>query len=249
MTQASVTVDKSGERVQRMFGQIADRYDLMNHLLSGGVDIYWRSYTVKKVAPSEESPILDVCTGTGDLAIAYWRAAGRKVPVFGTDFTPRMIELADEKFAKLSASQSGDDARIDFRVADTQHLPFEDNTFQIVSVAFGLRNVADTRVGLKEMLRVCQQGGRVAVLEFSNPTFPGLAGLYRWYFKNVLPRIGQLFAKNSEGAYSYLPQSVTEFPCGQELAGIMSECGMQNVTFTPLTFGIATLYVGHKPVN
>ena len=249
MSEATMTVDKSGERVQRMFGQIADRYDLMNHLLSGGVDIYWRSYTVRKVAPNGNSPILDVCTGTGDLAIAFWNGAKRQVPVFGTDFTPRMIELADQKFEKITSQQSGEHEAIDFRVADTQQLPFEDNTFQIVSVSFGLRNVADTRDGLREMIRVCEPGGRVAVLEFSNPTMPGLAGMYRWYFKNVLPRLGQLFAKNSEQAYSYLPQSVTEFPCGQELADVMTECGLENVTFKPLTFGIATLYVGQKPAS
>lgn len=246
MINLTVSVDKTGERVQRMFGQIAQRYDLMNHLLSGGVDIYWRSYTVRKVPPSNDSPILDVCTGTGDLAIAYWKASGQRVPVFGTDFTPEMLHLARQKFSKLASS---DHSSIEFLEADTQQLPFESNRFQVVSVAFGLRNVADTRVGLREMLRVCEPGGKVAVLEFSNPSLPGLAGFYRWYFRNVLPRIGQLFARNTEGAYSYLPQSVTEFPCGQELADIMSECGMSNVSWTPLTFGIATLYVGHKPMS
>ncbi|QDT33518.1 bifunctional demethylmenaquinone methyltransferase/2-methoxy-6-polyprenyl-1,4-benzoquinol methylase UbiE [Thalassoglobus polymorphus] len=249
MSEATMTVDKSGERVQRMFGQIADRYDLMNHLLSGGVDIYWRSFTVKKVAPQNDSPILDVCTGTGDLALTYWKAGNKQIPVFGTDFTPEMLERARTKFDKLSAAEKQTTAEVQFQEADTQELPFDDNMFQIVSVAFGLRNVADTRAGLQEMLRVCEPGGRVAVLEFSNPTMPGLAGGYRWYFKNVLPRLGQLFAKNSEQAYNYLPQSVTEFPCGQELVDIMTECGMINASFIPLTFGIATLYVGEKPSN
>ncbi|WP_417848952.1 bifunctional demethylmenaquinone methyltransferase/2-methoxy-6-polyprenyl-1,4-benzoquinol methylase UbiE [Thalassoglobus sp.] len=247
MSEATMTVDKSGERVQRMFGQIADRYDLMNHLLSGGVDIYWRSFTVKQVAPQNDSPILDVCTGTGDLALTYWKAGKKQIPVFGTDFTPEMLERARAKFDKLSSAEKQTTAEVQFQEADTQQLPFDDNMFQIVSVAFGLRNVADTRAGLKEMLRVCEPGGRVAVLEFSNPTMPGLAGGYRWYFKNVLPRLGQLFAKNSEQAYNYLPQSVTEFPCGQELVDIMTECGMINASFIPLTFGIATLYVGEKP--
>ena len=246
MSEATMTVDKSGERVQRMFGQIAQRYDLMNHMLSGGVDIYWRSYTVKKVPPRNDSPILDVCTGTGDLALTYWKAGKKEIAVHGTDFTPQMLEIAREKFKKQSSSTE-ENAAVEFQEADTQQLPFEDNLFQIVSVAFGLLNVADTRLGLKEMLRVCEPGGRVAVLEFSNPTFPGLAGGYRWYFKNVLPRLGQLFASNSEQAYDYLPQSVTEFPCGEELTKIMEECGMENVSFTPLTLGIATLYVGQKP--
>lgn len=246
MSEAVLTVDKSGERVQRMFGQIAERYDLMNHLLSGGVDIYWRSYTVKQVPPEGTAPILDVCTGTGDLAMTYWKAAKKTIPVTGTDFTPEMLDIARSKYQRLSHGQAEELARIEFREADTQQLPFADNLFQIVSVAFGLRNVSDTRAGLLEMLRVCQPGGRVAILEFSNPTMPGFAGMYRWYFKNVLPRLGQLFARNAEHAYNYLPQSVTEFPCGQELADIMRECGMEQVRFIPLTFGIATLYVGHK---
>lgn len=247
MSDATTTVDKSGERVQRMFGQIAERYDLMNHTLSGGVDIYWRSYTVRRVAPQGDAPILDVCTGTGDLALTYWKAARKRVPVIGTDFTAQMLDIARLKFERQQRSHNGSAAAVEFIQADTQQLPFESDRFQIVSVAFGLRNVAETSAGLKEMLRVCQPGGRIAVLEFSNPTMPGLAGMYRWYFKNVLPRIGQLFARNSEQAYDYLPQSVTEFPCGQELADMMTKCGMEQVTFTPLTFGIATLYVGYKP--
>lgn len=249
MNEAAVaTVDKSGERVRKMFGEIASRYDLMNHVLSGGVDIYWRSYTVRTVAPAGTAPILDVCTGTGDLALAYWKQGQGRIPVFGTDFTPEMLDLAREKFGKQRRPAGTDhEATVEFREADTQHLPFADNTFQIVSVAFGLRNVSDTRAGLREMIRVCQPGGRIAVLEFSQPTMPGLAGLYRWYFKNILPRVGQLFARNNEQAYNYLPESVSEFPCGKALADIFAECGLDQVTFTPLTFGIATLYVGHKP--
>jgi demethylmenaquinone methyltransferase/2-methoxy-6-polyprenyl-1,4-benzoquinol methylase len=228
-----------------MFGQIADRYDLMNHLLSGGIDILWRNFTVRHVPPENDAPILDVCTGTGDLAIAYWRAAAKRVPVVGTDFTPRMLELARLKFARLP--KTPDEAGIEFLEADTQQLPLPDDRFQIVCVAFGLRNVSDTRAGLKEMLRVCQPGGRVAVLEFSQPTFPVLAGMYRWYFRHVLPRVGQVFARNTEDAYSYLPASVSEFPSGQALAEVMTQCGLTNVQFTPLTLGIATLYVGRKP--
>lgn len=248
MSEVTMSVDKSGERVQRMFGQIAERYDLMNHLLSGGVDIYWRSFTVRTAPPEGTAPILDVCTGTGDLAFAYWKSGNRQIPVEATDFTPEMLDIARSKYSRIVPEEEKNKvAAIRFQQADTQELPFADNSFQIVSVAFGLRNVADTRQGLEEMLRVCQPGGRVVILEFSNPSMPGLAGLYRWYFKNVLPRLGQLFAKNSEQAYNYLPQSVTEFPCGKELTEIMTECGMEETQFTPLTFGIATLYIGRKP--
>ena len=252
MTESTIApqrgVDKSGDRVRRMFGEISQRYDLMNHLLSGGIDIYWRSYTVKKVPPVGTAPILDVCTGTGDLALTYWNAGKRNIPVFGTDFTPEMLEIARKKVSKVTGTENPG-ARIEFSEADTQQLPFPDNQFQIVSVAFGLRNVSDTQAGLREMVRVCQPGGSIAVLEFAQPTLPGLAGMYRWYFKNILPRVGQLFAKNREEAYHYLPASVSEFPCGQALVEIMGECGLHHVTYTPLTFGIAALYVGQKSTS
>jgi len=254
-------VDKSGERVRKMFGEISRRYDLMNHLLSGGIDIYWRRVAVRQAPPQGTAPILDVCTGTGDLALAYWKAvhsqkthssAGHEqgtqgqATVTGTDFTPEMLEIARQKAARVIPAT---ELPIQFLEADTQQLPFPDDQFQIVSVAFGLRNVSDTRAGLLEMQRVCQPGGQVVVLEFSQPTLPGLAAFYRWYFRNVLPRIGQLFARNQEDAYNYLPQSVSEFPSGQQLADLMHSCGLQNVRFQPLTFGIATLYIGTKPAG
>ncbi|HEY0981457.1 MULTISPECIES: bifunctional demethylmenaquinone methyltransferase/2-methoxy-6-polyprenyl-1,4-benzoquinol methylase UbiE [unclassified Schlesneria] len=244
----SATVDKSEARVRQMFGEISGRYDLMNHVLSGGVDYYWRAQTIRKVAPSGTAPILDVCTGTGDLALAYWKAGRGKIPVMATDFTPEMLKIAEGKRDRQFGKQIAEGAAsLTFREADTQQLPFEDNQFQIVSVAFGLRNVTNTEVGIREMTRVCQPGGRVAILEFSMPTNPMFNFVYRNYFKHVLPRIGQLFAKNKQSAYEYLPASVSEFPYGKELADKLESCGLTKVTFTPLTFGIATLYVGEKP--
>ncbi len=239
-----MSVDKSGTRIRRMFGEISGRYDFLNHFLSGGTDIYWRWQTVRRVAPDGNAPILDVCTGTGDLAIAYWKKARGQTRVVGTDFTHEMLVIARQKIAKLGSNAN---SQMAFLEADTQHLPFEDNQFQIVSVAFGLRNVADTLAGLKEMTRVCRSGGRVAVLEFSMPTNRMFCAVYRWYFRNVLPRIGQLLARNSEAAYNYLPQSVSAFPQGAELAGIMQQAGLSECTWVPLTFGIATLYIGRKP--
>lgn len=248
----TAVVDKSGDRVRQMFGEISGRYDFLNHLLSGGTDYYWRWRTVRAVPPRGAAPILDVCTGTGDLAIAYWKKGRGEVPVIGADFTPEMLDIARKKFAatksklarsSLAGSRTAD---ITFQEADTQSLPFDDNRFQIVSVAFGLRNVSDTRAGLNEMIRVCQPGGRVAVLEFSLPGNRLLRGLYLWYFRNVLPKIGQWLARNRQSAYNYLPASVSEFPYGQQLADIMTDCGLTNVTWTPLTFGVATLYVGEK---
>ena len=140
-------VDKSGSRIRQMFGEIAGRYDFMNHFLSGGTDIYWRWKTVRLARPENGDPILDVCTGTGDLAFAWRKKAGTETPVFATDFTHGMLKLAEKK------RQQRD---VVFMEADTLHLPFEDDTFQVVSVAFGLRNVASTIGGLEEMARVCR---------------------------------------------------------------------------------------------
>lgn len=239
-------IDKSGQRVQKMFGEIAPRYDLMNHVLSGGTDFYWRWYTIRKASPQGDAPILDVCTGTGDLAFAYWKRGKKSIPVTGTDFTPEMLDLAREKYAQKYRTEKTD-ASVEFIQADTQQLPFDDDRFQIVSVAFGLRNVADTIKGLKEMTRVCQPGGRVVILEFSLPANRLLRGMYSWYFRNVLPKIGQFFAQNKQDAYKYLPETVSAFPYGQQLATLLEQAGLEKVKFIPLTFGIATLYIGYKP--
>ena len=237
-----VKVDKSNQRVQRMFGQIASNYDRMNHLLSMNVDRYWRWRTVRKVSPSGDAPILDICTGTGDLAFAYCRKAGGRVPVFSADFTREMLQIGEKKKRRKSIYQN-----VRFIEADAQQLPFDDDTFQIVSVSFGLRNISDTDRGLREMARVCQPGGKVAVLEFSKPGSQPFKAFYDFYMNRILPKIGQFFAKNEEEAYSYLPESVSEFPDGQRLVDRMHGNGMINGRYYPLTGGIATLYVAEKP--
>ena len=239
------TVDKSGQRVRRMFGEISSRYDFMNHFLSGGVDYYWRWKTVRTIPPTGDEPVLDVCTGTGDLAFSWWKKAGGRVPVFGSDFTREMLDLANEKLGRKKIKP--DQKPITFVEADTQQLPFPADHFQIVSVAFGLRNVSDTDAGLKEMIRVCKPGGSVVVLEFSLPKNRVFRSVYLWYFKNVLPKLGQLLARNKQSAYNYLPDSVSEFPHGKALADRMENCGLETVKWKPLTFGISTLYYGRKP--
>lgn len=245
-------VDKSGGRVRRMFGEIAPRYDLLNHLLSLNVDRYWRWRTVRLVPPQTKgaspAPLLDLCTGTGDLAIAYYRAARGRVSVVGADFCPEMLALALPKGQSVVQKVASDAPHggLTWREADAQQLPFDDNQFQIVSVAFGLRNVADTDRGLAEMVRVCRPGGKVAVLEFTIPRWQPLKGLYGFYFRHVLPRIGQLLMRNNSAAYEYLPQSVGEFLQYEALAQRMQNAGLKNVTFHPLTLGLATLYVGEK---
>jgi demethylmenaquinone methyltransferase/2-methoxy-6-polyprenyl-1,4-benzoquinol methylase len=188
------------------------------------------------------APILDVCTGTGDLAFAYRRKAPADVAVVGSDFTYEMLAIARRK-----QGESSPNGRLSFIEADAQALPFTGEQFQIVSVAFGLRNVADTRRGLREMTRVCRPGGRVAVLEFSQPQSRLFGALYRFYFRHVLPRIGQWVSGSRLDAYHYLPESVGEFPCGARLAAMMEECGLVDVHYRPLTFGIATLYWGTRP--
>ena len=234
-------VDKSADRIRRMFGEIAPRYDRMNHLLSLGVDRYWRWWTVRKVPPVGTGPILDVCSGTGDLALAYYKASGGRVPIVGADFCGEMLRIAEEK-----KRRAGIDGQLTFLEADALRLPFDSGRFQIVAVAFGLRNVADTDGALREMVRVCASGGRVAVLEFSLPRRQPLKAVYGWYFRHLLPRIGQLLARNRQGAYDYLPQSVGQFPSGEELADRMRDAGLSGVEVCPLTLGVATLYVGRK---
>jgi demethylmenaquinone methyltransferase/2-methoxy-6-polyprenyl-1,4-benzoquinol methylase len=234
-----MVVDKSNQRVRHMFGEIAPSYDRMNHLLSMNVDRYWRWRAVRKLDPNQTDPILDACTGTGDLAFAFHRFTQGKVPVIGADFCYPMLDVGRQK-----SKQFGRD--VNFVEADTQNLPFTDDQFQIVSAAFGLRNVADTDQGLREMTRVCKPGGQVAILEFSQPRRQPIKSAYGWYFRNVLPRVGQFLARNDSSAYNYLPDSVGEFPCYEALTERMVAAGLSTAKFYPLTFGIATLYIGKK---
>jgi demethylmenaquinone methyltransferase/2-methoxy-6-polyprenyl-1,4-benzoquinol methylase len=234
-------LDKSNDRIQQMFGEIAPRYDFLNHLLSLGIDLHWRRQTVRRVRPEGPAPVLDLCAGTGDLALTYFRYGGQAAPIVAADFCPQMLAIGRRK-----GLRAGAEGRLTFVEADAQQLPFPDDYFQIVAVAFGLRNVADTDRGLREMVRVCRPGGRVAVLEFSMPRRQPWRGMYRWYFRSVLPRIGQLLARNGCGAYKYLPSSVSEFPSGEALAVRMRAAGLTEVTYSPLTFGVAMLYVGRK---
>lgn len=236
----SSKVDRRGSRVQKMFAEIARRYDFLNHFLSGGMDWYWRRFTARHVKPLPHSTaaILDVCTGTADLAIAFWKKY--RIPVVGVDFCPPMLEIGRRKVERLGCG----DAKIQLLEGDACQLPFEDEAFQIVSVAFGLRNVENTQLGLSEMVRVCQKGGKVAILEFSMPTFPPFRWIYTLYFRHILPKIGQKIAKNHSEAYHYLPQSVLEFPQGKEMVARMEAAGMTDVQTFSLTLGIVTLYVG-----
>jgi demethylmenaquinone methyltransferase/2-methoxy-6-polyprenyl-1,4-benzoquinol methylase len=235
-------LDKREARIRRMFNSIAPRYDLLNHLLSLNVDHYWRWRTTRLVPPHGDAPILDVCTGTGDLALAYHHAAAGRAPVVGADFCHEMLVRATAKAGRRRAAD-----RIRFVEADAQRLPFPDDHFQIACVAFGLRNVTDTDRGLAEMVRVTRRGGRVAVLEFSRPRGWFFGRMYRFYFRRLLPLVGGLVSRDRDDAYRYLPESVMEFPDGEALAERMRGHGLTQVRWHPFTFGIATLYVGTKP--
>jgi len=234
-------LDKRETRIRRMFNNIAPRYDLLNHLLSLNVDRYWRWRTTRLVPPQGTAPILDVCTGTGDLALAYDRAAGGRVPVIGADFCHEMLVRATRKAERRGALD-----RLRFVEADAQRLPFPDDHFQIACVAFGLRNVTDTDRGIAEMVRVTRPGGRVAILEFSRPRGWFFGRLYRFYFRRLLPLVGRMVSRDRDDAYRYLPESVMEFPDGEALAERLRGHGLTDVRWHPFTFGIATLYVGVK---
>ncbi len=235
-------IDKSGHRVRSMFASIAGKYDLLNHLLSLNIDTLWRRFTVKMVPPEPGVPVLDCCTGTADLALAYDKAAEGKTPVVGSDFCREMLLIGNVKAKKRGAEE-----RVTLIEGDTQRLPFPSDGFGVVTVAFGLRNVSDTSKGLDEMIRVARPGGKVAILEFSRPRGPVLGRAYLTFFKHILPKVGQTIAPNQYNAYKYLPETVMQFPDGQEMLDLMASRGLTETVQHPLTFGIATLYVGTKP--
>ena len=237
--QSNLPLDKKASSIQAMFADIAPRYDLLNHLLSMNVDRYWRWRTTHLVPPNLSGMHLDVCTGTGDLALAYHRAGKGALRVIAADFCAPMVKRGHEKAC----------GKVPFLVADTMRLPFPSDMFQTVTVAFGLRNVSDTLAGLREITRVCRPGGTVAVLEFTTPQIWPLRPFYLWYFRTILPLIGRWVSGSSDFAYSYLPASVATFPERGALAAIFTEAGLTDTTWRSLTFGIATLYWGRKPTS
>lgn len=256
------SLDKSPQKIRTMFDSIAPWYDFLNHFLSLGIDVYWRKATAKRLLNTDtvSGDVLDVCCGTGDLTAALRRvylrvhkgvtknAAAEQRRFYGIDFSEAMVKRAQQK---LSCREPVDESTTlpCFAVGDALHLPFDDERFALIAVAFGLRNVADTEQGLAEMIRVCRPGGTVGVLEFSMPTFPMIASLYRFYFRKVLPLVGRFFSGNRDGAYRYLPESVLEFDEPALLRQRMERLGLSDVQSYPMTFGIATLTLGRlKPV-
>lgn len=228
-----------GEKIQQMFGAIAPRYDFLNRLLSFGIDRRWRKKTVRLLKYREGSRILDVATGTGDVALEIARCTPSSVKITGADFCREMVELGEQKVA--SSAYAG---RIDFKVAPCEDLPFAADTFDSITIAFGIRNVVDRKLGLAEMWRVLKPGGRMIILEFSTPRSMLFRQIYYFYFRRLLPVVGGLFSRYN--AYKYLPDSVLEFPSHEEFSRLISEAGFRNIHLKELTFGIATIYIGEK---
>lgn len=232
-------LSEKGEQIRQMFGAIAPRYDFLNRLLSLGIDRRWRKKAVRLLKYSSGSRILDVATGTGDVALEIARTTPDSVRITGADFCSEMVELGKIKVAASKYAK-----RIDFTVAPCEDLPFPDNTFDSITIAFGIRNVVDRKLGLAEMWRVLKPGGRMIILEFSTPRSALFRQIYYFYFKQLLPVIGGLFSKYN--AYKYLPDSVIEFPSQHEFVKMIADAGFRTPHLHELTFGIASIYVGDK---
>jgi len=230
-------LSEKGERIRAMFGSIAPRYDLLNRLLSLGIDRRWRRFAVGKIALSGPGRVLDVATGTGDVALEIAAQTPASVSIVGVDFCPEMVELG-----RVKVEESRHAGRITLEVAPCEDIPFDERTFDAATISFGIRNVVDRAKGLSEMHRVLKDGGRIVILEFSTPTMPLFKQLYHFYFLKILPLIGGLFSRHS--AYQYLPDSVMEFPSREEFEALMSGAGFREVRHFDLTGGIATVYLG-----
>lgn len=240
MTVVPYKEDNAGKKQQvaRMFDSISGKYDFLNHFLSLGIDIRWRKKAIKQLARSKPKLILDVATGTGDFAVETLKLNPDKV--IGVDISEGMLEVGRKKM-----KDRGIDHKIDLRLGDSENLPFEENKFDAVIVAFGVRNFENLEKGLAEMQRVLKPGGQLVVLEFSKPRVFPFKQLYNFYFKFVLPKIGRLVSRDS-AAYTYLPESVQAFPDGADFTNILNRIGFNNTTCQSLTFGISSLYTGTK---
>lgn len=233
-------LSEKGQGIRDMFDAIAPRYDLLNRLLSLGIDRRWRTFAVSQLQMPEGGKVLDVATGTGDVALEVARQSPASLTIVGADITQGMLRIGREKVAASAFPQ-----RITLVNAPCEALPFAEGLFDGVTIAFGIRNVVDRPAGLSEMCRVLKPGGRAVILEFSNPQSQLFKKIYYFYFRKVLPWVGGLISKRS--AYEYLPDSVLEFPDQESFKGLMRDAGFGDVVHFDLTFGIATAYVGVKP--
>lgn len=234
-----ITPYNSGEskkqQVATMFNNVAGTYDFLNHFFSVGIDKLWRRKLVKLIGKTKPKMILDVATGTADLAIAETRLNPTKI--IGVDISEKMLDVGREKIKSYPC--------IELQLGDSENLQFPENTFDAVSVSFGVRNFENVPAGLSEMRRVLKPSGKVFILEFSKPGNWFVQKLYYFYFCNVLPFIGKLVSKDVR-AYTYLPESVRSFPDGKKFVDLLQQAGYKNIECKPLTFGISTIYIGEK---
>ena len=226
------------EQVATMFNNISKRYDLLNHLLSLGIDIYWRKQAIKHLKADQPQLIMDMATGTADFAIESLSLNPQKV--IGVDISEGMLEVGRKKLRKMKLDQ-----RIELKLGDSERIPFDDNIFDAIIVAFGVRNFETLEQGLADMYRVLKPGGKVVVLEFSKPTVFPLKQLYNFYFKSILPLIGRIISKD-QSAYTYLPESVQAFPDGNAFLEVLQKVGYHETACKTLTFGVSSIYTGRK---
>ena len=226
------------ENIEQLFDKIAFRYDLLNHIMSFGIDKIWRRRAIKYVSDAGENlNILDVATGTADLALAAMKCNPQHI--VGADISAKMLEIGRQKVKKKGLSD-----KIELIEASSENLPFDDNYFDVSMVSFGVRNFAKLKKGLSEMRRVTKKSGSVVILEFSKPRMFPFKQLYNFYLFKVIPCIGRMISKEKE-AYSFLPESIKKFPDNDDFLNIMSESGLKNVRQKKLTFGVASIYVGN----
>ena len=239
----AVPLDKTPGRIAGMFDAIAHRYDGLNHVLSAGLDRRWRRQAVAAVGAPAGARVLDVCTGTADLAIAACRGDAPAGAVLGVDFAGAMLDIGRRK-----VRASGLGGRVRLVRGDACRLPCGPATMDAATIGFGIRNVVEPAQAVREIARVLKPGGRLAILEFGEPRLPLIRGVYLWYFRHVLPRVGRWLSRHAE-AYAYLPASVHAFLGPDALAAVLRECGFDEVRVDRLALGIVYLYVARKPMS
>jgi len=240
MTVVVSDLSKSPTRIAEMFDAIAGRYDLLNHLLSAGIDRRWRKRAIQALSLTGRERVLDLCAGTADLAISAIQAQPPAARVVGVDFAHAMLRVGQEKIKQGRLSD-----RITLVRGDATRVPLADGAVDAVTIGFGIRNVENTAAACGEMHRVLAPGGRIAILEFAIPATPGVRPLYLWYFNHVLPRLGRLISRHAS-AYGYLPASVGAFASPDEFVTILRQRGFVDVAAVRLTFGIVVLYTGRR---
>jgi demethylmenaquinone methyltransferase / 2-methoxy-6-polyprenyl-1,4-benzoquinol methylase len=233
-------ISKSPDRIAGMFDAIAGRYDFLNHFLSAGIDKNWRRRAIRSLALTGRERVLDLCTGTADLAMAARAARPGAARVVGVDFADAMLRVGAEKLRRANLGGA-----IALVRGDATRVPVTDGSMDGVTVGFGIRNVEHTEAACAEIFRVLAPGGRLAILEFGIPTTPGIRGVYLWYFKHVLPRLGRLVSRHN-AAYSYLPESVGAFASPDEFVKLLRQVGFVDISASPLTFGVVFLYTARK---